>query len=386
MTGIAVAWGIFMLIVLVGMSNGVVNSFEEGIASQSMNIIKLWGGQTSAPYHGYRQGRYIALNYGDMARIQKDSPDRVESLSAELNSPAVTVSTPKDYLTTNFKGVYPCSGKEQRLKMQVGRFINDMDLRDRRKVAVVPSLVAGQLFADPCQAVGQTLRMGNVTFKVVGVFESEWQNVVYVPFTTAKTLLSRGQNVDEISVNLKNVHSVADGTEAEQAVRQSLGAVHDFDPYDQAAVYAWNQFNDQMQMAQGMNILQITVWVIGLFTLISGIIGVSNIMFVSVRERTHEIGIRRAIGAKPRTILRQIILESITITTFFGYIGIVLGTAVCEVIARVIPPGNGFSNPRTSLGVALGVTAVLILSGLGAGLFPALKALKIKPVEALREE
>ncbi|MDE6513980.1 MAG: FtsX-like permease family protein [Muribaculaceae bacterium] len=267
-----------------------------------------------------------------------------------------------------------------------GRFINDLDMKEKRKVAVLSTQTAESLFADPKKAIGKTVRAGDVVFTIIGIYESRWDRGFYIPYSTARILLGGGDSVDNISVELKNVSSEADGMEAENRTRRSLASQHDFSPTDSGAVDFWNQFNQKMQMNTAQNILSISVWVIGMFTLLSGIIGVSNIMFVSVRERTHEIGVRRAIGAKPRSILTQIICESIAITTIFGYIGIFLGSAVNEVIARLTENSEGISNPRTDLSIALSVTAVLILAGIAAGLFPALKALKIKPVEALREE
>ena len=199
-------------------------------------------------------------------------------------------------------------------------------------------------------------------------------------------LAGNTDNVNQLVVELDNVRTLEDGIAAERTIRNTLASIHDYNPQDESAVYFWNQFNQHLQMNTGMSILNITVWVIGIFTLLSGIIGVSNIMFVSVKERTHEIGIRRAIGAKPHSILTQIILESVSITTLFGYFGIILGTALTAVIGHFIGEQDGFLNPGVDLSIAFEVTVVLILAGAMAGMFPALKALKVKPVEALRDE
>lgn len=386
LTGLAVAWGIFMLVVLLGMSNGVVNSFEKNVDDQGMNILKIWGSRTSRAWHGYKEGRIISLRAGDMERIAADSPDKVNGVTAQLSSAPVTISTPHDYISTNYSGIFPSLQNERRLKIGQGRFINDRDLAERRKVAVISSLVADALFPKSTVVVGQPLRIGNIVFTIVGTFNSDWSREIYVPFTTAQLLMGYGDLVDEISVDLKNVHSQADGTEAEERVRRSLAAAHDFSPDDPSAVNTWNQFNQQLQMGTGMKILHIAVWVIGLFTLVSGIIGVSNIMFVSVRERTHEIGVRRAIGARPSAILVQILSESVAITTLSGIAGVVLGTLLTHAIDHLQGDSEAFLNPGIDFNLAMSVMFVLIVAGLGAGLFPALKAIKIKPVEALREE
>ena len=177
-----------------------------------------------------------------------------------------------------------------------------------------------------------------------------------------------------------------DGENTEQELRNNLAKKHNYSPEDRSGLYFSNQFTDYLKNKTAFNILNMSVWIIGIFTLLSGIIGVSNIMFVSVRERTHEIGIRRAIGAKPRNILLQIITESVVITTMFGYIGVVMGMIVTQIIA-VLTAGTDFlDNPTVSIQIALEVTLVLIVAGALAGLFPALKATKVKPVEALRDE
>lgn len=386
LTGIAVAWGIFMLIVLLGMSNGVVHSFEGQVHKQGTNQLKIWGGFTTEPWHGYKKGRYITLKEGDLERLATDNPEQAAGVSAQLYSSTMTISTDHDYTMSNFSGVFPSEARGRALKMAQGRFINDVDMKEKRKVAVLSTQTAESLFADPNNVVGKMVRAGDVMYTVIGVYESHWDRGLYIPYSTARIMLGGGDSVDNISIELKNVASEADGTEAENRTRRTLAAQHDFSPTDSGAVDFWNQFTQKMQMNTAVNILNIAVWVIGMFTLLSGIIGVSNIMFVSVRERTHEIGVRRAIGAKPRSILTQIICESIAITTLFGYIGIFLGSAVNEVIARLTENFEGITNPRTDLGIALSVTVVLIIAGMAAGLFPALKALKIKPVEALREE
>lgn len=386
LTGIAVAWGIFMLIVLLGMSNGVVNSFKESTRSQGSNMLKVWGGMTSLPWQGYQEGRVIELKDEDISRVSLDNPEHAAKVTSQIDGSSMTVSTPHDYTSAYYSGVYPSEQRQRALNMKWGRFINDRDLEQRRKVVVLSAKTAETLFADPSEAVGSSIKMGDIAFMVVGVYDTEWDQTIYVPFTTARMLAGGGNTISSLIVELQNVTTMADGTEAEKRTRRSLASNHSFRPDDESAVWVWNRFNQQLQMNDGVNILNFAVRVIGLFTLLSGIIGVSNIMFVSVRERTHEIGVRRAIGANPRSILTQIICESVAITTLFGYIGIFLGTAVNEVIAQLTAEVEFVSNPRTNLGIALSVTLVLILAGMLAGLFPALKALKIKPVEALREE
>lgn len=386
LTGVAVAWGIFMLIVLLGMSRGVVNAFEDNMGKRGNNSIMIYPDVTTEAWHGYKMGRYIQLKSGDMDVIKARGNSMIGDVTAKIFGSNTTLSTDYDYTSSYYEGVYPSEFSSRGYTMVSGRFINDADIAQHRKVMVLSKSIAESIFPDIDKAVGRTVRFGDLSFLVVGIFDSNWGRFAYIPYTTAKMLAGNSDNVDQLIVELDNVKTLEDGMSVESSVRNTLASIHDFNPKDEGAVDLWNQFNQHLQMSTGMSILNITVWVIGIFTLLSGIIGVSNIMFVSVKERTHEIGIRRAIGAKPRSILTQIILESVSITTLFGYFGIIIGTAVTAVIDHFVDEQQGFLNPGVDLSVAFQVTIVLIIAGAMAGLFPALKALKVKPVEALRDE
>lgn len=386
LTGVAVVWGIFMLIVLLGMSRGVVNAFEANMGARGSNYVIAFSGVTTDAWHGYKSGRYIQLKNGDMDILKSRGDGKIGNVTAKVVSNMKTVSTDHDYASTSYEGVYPSEMTSRGYSMIVGRFINDADIAHNRKVVVLSLKMAESLFPDPTRSVGEIVRIGDLPFIVVGVYDSTWSRQIYIPYSTARLLSGNSDNVDQLVVELDNVKTEADGMNAENSIRKTLASVHDFNPMDWSAVNIWNRFNQHLQMTTGMAILNITVWVIGIFTLLSGIIGVSNIMFVSVKERTHEIGIRRAIGAKPRAILTQIILESVSITTLFGYFGIISGTAVTALVGHFVGEQDGFLNPGVDLSIAFQVTIVLIIVGALAGLFPAFKALKIKPVEALRDE
>ena len=291
-------------------------------------------------------------------------------------------------MSQSYSGVYP--SESSRLNpgdLKQGRFINDRDMQEKAKVIVIPMYYAKQLFPpDGEGALGGRVNCNGLSMKVVGVYESRNRRDVYIPFTTARMLSSDQNKLDNLSIDLKNVSTEADGTAAEDGIRETLSSIHNFDPKDDNAIYVGNYFNNSLTGKAAMGILDTCVWVLGILTLLTGIVGISNIMFVTVRERTHEIGIRRAIGAKPRKILTQVIAESVSITVLFGYIGIVLGMMVTQLIAHFVDDGEMLRNPTVSLAIAFEVTLVLIVSGALAGLFPALKALKVKPVEALRDE
>ncbi|MCH5239647.1 MAG: ABC transporter permease [Muribaculaceae bacterium] len=386
LTGIAVAWGIFMLIILLGMARGVLNSFENNNWAKTSNNISVYQGVTSRAYKGFREGRGIKPEMADMEILEQKNPQHVEKVTTYSSLNNTNFSTSKDYITVSPKGVYPAQGKRDDIKIKYGRFINEADLNYKRKVIILEESNAKALFGDASSAVGKRIKGYDLSWLVVGVYQHDWRTDVYVPFTTAKQLTGNDPYTWNMAVEIKNVSTMEDGEKAEKEIRSTLSNRHDFDPEDQSALYFYNQFTNYLKSRSIFNILNISVWIIGIFTLLSGIVGVSNIMFVSVRERTHEIGVRRAIGAKPRHILLQIITESVVITTLFGYIGVVLGMIVTQLIAYLTADKGFLENPTVSLEIAAEVTVVLIISGLLAGYFPARKATKVKPVEALRDE
>ncbi len=387
LTGVAVAWGIFMLIVLLGMAGGIVNAFNSSNMAAGSNYLTVWGGRTDKAYQGYKEGRRIRLYDDDQQKIADAHTQGVVNVSAQLMlSNTVNVSTPSDYVTGSFTGAYPGAVKSDNLKLLHGRFINQSDVAQKRKVMVMNKNNAEVLFKDAAKAVGQQVTAGSLGFTIVGVYDADWRTNFYIPFSTAKMLNGGSRSVSQLNVELAGITSEEDGQRVEDEVRATMAQIKQFDPQDQSGVWIWNRLRQYMQTQSGLSILGWVVWVIGLFTMLSGIVGVSNIMFVSVKERTHEIGIRRAIGAKPRAILRQIILESVVITTMFGYIGIVFGILVNQGLAIAFEGQDWIKDPSIDISIAIQVTVVLIIAGALAGLFPALKALKVKPVEALRDE
>lgn len=385
LTGLAVAWGIFMLIILVSLAQGVISSFSNTDMAKSPNVISLWGGFAYKPYHGLPSGRWIQLKESNISEIERALPDNVERASGELRNNA-TLSSVNESVTKSYCGVFPDAQQQNVLTMKEGRFINDKDLAEQRKVIVLDGATSRSLFNTTDNVVGRIVKLNGLAFSVVGVYDHEWKRDNYVPYTTAKAISGFNDNVNPIRVNVKNLYTKDDGLKLEKDIRSELSKSLRYDPSDESALWIWNKFNQVLEANSAMGILNTTLWVIGLLTLITGIVGVSNIMFVSVRERTHEIGIRRAIGAKPRLILAQIILESVVLTTVFGYVGIMLGVGGTELLNYYFADAEFLPRLTVNLSLAFKVTAVLILAGAMAGLFPAMRALKIKPVEALRTE
>ncbi len=386
LTGISVSWGIFMLIVLLGASRGVTNYFEYAMSSQSNNVISFWSGVTSMPYKGYKDGRYIGLKSSDIDAILHDNPGKVSNVIAFASVDTAKISTSLDVLTNGFEAVYPGAQATNGIEMSHGRFINERDIADARRVIVLAAKNARLLFGSDSLAVGKTVQSLGLAWTVAGVYDHRWRSQSMVPYTAYKAVTGNTDEAYELDVTVEGLETEADGKAAEKSIRTTLAQRHEFHPDDPNAVWVWNSFTSYLTNKAANRYLELAVWVIGIFTLLTGIVGVSNIMFVSVRERTHEIGIRRAIGAKPRSVLAQILAESVAVTAIFGYIGIVAGTFVLQIIASVIGDVEGSRNPTVDMSIAVKVTVALIVAGAVAGLFPALKAIKVKPVEALRDE
>ncbi|MDE6051848.1 MAG: ABC transporter permease [Paramuribaculum sp.] len=386
LTGFAVSWGIFMLIVLLGMSRGVFNAFTSFASLESSSVINVYPGYTTLPHKGLKEGRRIRLKESDREFIQDNAGSKVKSVIATMVMDSSKVSTSRDYLGGNVYGHFPGEDRRAKLKIISGRFLNQPDIDQKRKVIVLEEKNARLLFGDEMKAVGGRVDAFGLSWLVVGVYHHDWESGSYIPFTTAMALQGRDGYVSELKVNIQNVEDKEQGTEVEQSVKKALATTHEFNPDDRGGVYLWNRFNNYLSQLEAHSILSMAVWIIGLLTMLSGIVGVSNIMFVSVRERTHEIGIRRAIGAKPRSIWLQIVTESVAITTLFGYIGIVFGTLLTAVIDAIFGDSQFLKDPTVNISIAIQVTIVLIFAGAIAGLFPAIKATHVKPVEALRDE
>lgn len=392
LTGFAVAWGIFMLIILLGLSRGLMSGFEEQTGKRDINTIDVWRGSTSMPYKGYNKGRQIPLKASTVKALKESDNKYIGSVTSEKYIDSAKVTGPKDYVSNGIKGIAPEARRNQWIEMFAGRFINQADMDANRKVMVISRKTAKTIFgSDSTEVLGKRVKSLGLSWQIVGLYTREWnEDENFIPFSTAVALSGGDANVWSMRILANNVNDEASATAAEDAIRGELAKIHHFDPEDRSAAPMWNRFTNYLRNKEGMKILDYAVWIIGIFTMLSGIVGVSNIMFVSVRERTHEIGIRRAIGAKRRNILSQIILESVSITTLFGYIGVVMGMIVMQIIAHFFGSESGtespLGNPTVDLGIAIKVTVVLIIAGALAGLFPAMKATKVKPVEALRDE
>ena len=398
LTGFAVAWGIFMLIVLLGAGNGLINAQMKNSGDWVDNSMMVFGGMTSKPYDGLKEGRGIQLDDNDLTATQTRFRQHVDKAGGILYA-NTTVTFGENYVSSSLRGIYPVDAEINKTKLVAGRYVNDIDLRDRRKVLVISENQARELAPHhPRSLLGQTVKVGDLAFTVVGIEQEDKSRMstdVHVPFTTMQTIYNKGNHVERIAFTFHGLETEADNELFEKRYRATINRQHRAAPDDEDAIWIWNRFTQAMQMQKGVGILNTALWVIGLFTLLSGIVGVSNIMLITVRERTREFGIRKAIGASPASILYIIITESILVTGFFGYIGMLLGivanlymdaTLGSKPIETGLFTATVFVNPTVGLGTCLGVTLVLIVAGTIAGLMPALKAAKIRPIEALRAE
>ena len=399
LTGFAVAWGIFMLIFLLGAGNGLINAQMQQSNKRLANSIQVWGGYTSKAHKGLKEGRRVALDDRDVDITDKTFTQHVEDVGAIVNKEGVNISYGENYISAQtLSGVYPISLKLNKREMLAGRFINDIDLEQNRKSLVLMKSQAKELAKNPTDIVGKDVKVGDLMFKVVGVCKDDQQqqnNEAYTAYTTLKTIYGIGDEAHSIEFAIKDLPTEEANNEFAKNYRAKINTMHDAAPDDESSIWIWNRYIDNIQMTTGIGIIRTALWVIGLFTLLSGIVGVSNIMLITVKERTREFGVRKAIGAKPWQILKLIITESVITTAIFGYIGMLCGIAANEymdatighdVIDTGLFQATMFVNPTVGLDVCIQATMVIIIAGTIAGLIPALKAARVRPIEALRAE
>ncbi|MCQ2146442.1 MAG: ABC transporter permease [Bacteroidales bacterium] len=401
LTGFSVSWGIFMLIVLLGAGNGLTNSMASGLGNVNLNTMDVQGGRTSKPYDGFQSRRRIRLEDKDVSITESEQfADVIDEVSPVVQVTS-NVSYAKRYASSNIRGCYPNIFDMYKLKLVAGRFINNYDNEQKRKVLLIAQNLAESLFmieSNFDNAIGKRVKVGSSSYIVVGVYKTDESFMgyeAYAPFTTIKAMYSRGKRVDNVIFSYHGLESVEDSEDFEKEYRTVLNRFHRVDPTDNSAINISNHLSQNSQMEKGTRIIRVFLWIVGLFTLLSGIVGVSNIMLITVRERTHEFGIRKAIGARPWDVTKLIIAESITITAVFGYIGMVLGMIACKIMDLKVGSASidfmGFKasvfvNPSVGLDVALEATLLLIIAGTVAGLVPAIKAARVRPIEALRAD
>ena len=399
LTGFAVAWGIFMLIFLLGAGNGLINAQLQQSTRFLANSMRVFPGETSKAYKGLKEGRSITLNDKDILISNKTYGQYVDDVGGRLEQYNLNINYGDNYVASqSLVGVAPTHPKIDKTELIAGRFINEIDMKEQRKNVVLSRSQAKELCKDYRSLVGKNVKISNLNFQVVGIYkddESRNNTDAFIAYSTIKTIYAKGDDAGSLEFTIKNLKTQEDNEQFERNYRASINNNHQAAPDDDRTIWLWNRYMDNIQMNQGIAIMQTALWIVGLFTLLSGIVGVSNIMLITVKERTREFGVRKAIGAKPWSILKLIITESIIITSFFGYIGMVCGVAANEIMDATIGhttvdtglfKAAMFVNPTVGLGTCIGATIAIVIAGTIAGLIPAIKAARIRPIEALRAE
>ena len=399
LTGFAVAWGIFMLIFLLGAGNGLINAQLQQSTRFLANSMRVFPGETSKAYKGLKEGRSITLNDKDILISNKTYGQYVDDVGGRLEQYNVNINYGDNYVASqSLVGVAPTHPKIDKTELIAGRFINEIDMKEQRKNVVLSRSQAKELSKDYRSLVGKNVKISNLNFQVVGIYkddESRNNTEAFIAYSTIKTIYAKGDDAGSLEITIKNLKTQEDNEQFEKNYRASINNNHQAAPDDERTIWLWNRYMDNIQMNQGIAIMQTALWIVGLFTLLSGIVGVSNIMLITVKERTREFGVRKAIGAKPWSILKLIITESIIITSFFGYIGMVCGVAANEIMDATIGhttidtglfKAAMFVNPTVGIGTCIGATITIVIAGTIAGLIPAIKAARIRPIEALRAE
>ena len=397
LTAFGVSWGIFLLVVLLGSGQGMANGAKSGFGGLATNSFFLWSQRTSKPYKGMLQGRAIEMNLGDAEALRRLEGVNIVALRTQLGGfgDAVAVTRGKESRAFSVMGDFPEVFEIQPVRMIEGRFLNALDIAEKRKVAVIGNRVRDVLFEKGEKPLGESVRINGIDFQVVGTFESKQSGdradgdaeTLYIPFTTYQQAFNGAGRVGWFSINARPGYS------ATRLLENSLALLkerHKVAPDDTRAFGSFDlaeQFGKMNGLLSGINIL---MWVVGIGTLAAGAIGVSNIMTIVVKERTAEIGLRRAIGARPAQIIRQVSLESILLTVASGGLGLMVGVVLIEGIGALLERGASppamFRHPGLSFGQASFSLLILVLAGLFAGIIPARRAVAVPPVEALRSE
>lgn len=383
MTGFAVVWGIFILVVLLGVSNGLENGMQANYGNRLSNSVDIWTRWTDMAYKGLPRWRNLRFTDREATLVQQ-MPEVEYFSRVASNYRQTTFRTEGDEM--EIIGVEPDFQRIYRKQILQGRFLDPIDMAEHKKVAVVDERAIKAFSCEAEEIVGQYVTVGDVLFRVVGVCEQgeKWDGaIVYIPFATHQALYSTDKKFDKMSMTLR------EGThDIKKRIFSLLAPPMQIHPEDTEAIGIWSQEESAEQNQQAMAAIRLFIIILGLCTLISGGVGVSNIMLVSVRERTRELGIRKALGAPPATIMQTIVGEALAITLTFGVIGVLLGMGVVALIGQLTQGAENqiLLNPSVNLAVVAIATTIIVLIGVVAGAIPALRAMKIKPIEAMREK
>ena len=396
LTGLSVSWGIFILIILLGAGNGLKNGVTSNFSDRSTNTVQLWPGTTSLPYRGYQSGRNLSFTEEELKKVELDIDEAVNE--TPIVDKHLNITYKNEYGTYSVRGVLPYYENIFKLKIDAAgsRFINDADIRENRKVIVIDERIQEVLFKKE-SPLGKFVKVDQVMFQVVGVNSKKdnWgDGNAYIPYSTAQMVFNPNKKFYSMAMVVEGLDTKEANEQFNDRLKENISQTMLFDPKDAQALWINNSQQNYLQTMSIFNGISLFVLIIGIFTLIAGVVGVSNIMLVTVKERTREIGIRKAIGAPPAHILFSIILESILITAIFGYVGMMAGIGITELVNMIMEQSAAtntsgmsvFKNPTVNLNYVYLSTLIMIIAGIIAGYMPARKAVKIKPIEAMRDE
>ena len=394
LTAFAVGWGIFMMVVLVGLGNGLQNGVSSQFADDATNSVWVFAGTTSEPYQGMPVGRRVQFRNADVTTVHGlPGVDKITGryfIGGNRFQNAVVVKVGDKVRSYDVRSVHPDHLYLERTEMIAGRFIDQADLRERRKVTVIGKLVAEFMFGEGVDPIGKWLEVNRVPFQIVGVFtdaggEGE-QEKVYLPIYTSQATFNGDDRVHMMMFTVAPDASVDESKRIADAAKDKLAEAHRFSPTDSQAIRMNNNVENFENFQKIFWAIKVFVGVMGFCSLIAGVIGVSNIMMIVVKERTREIGLRKALGASPGTIVGSIVQESVFLTTVAGYLGMVTGVGALELLGWLAGDNPMMKDPQINLKLALGATGLLVAAGTLAGLIPAVAAARVNPIEALREE
>ena len=398
LTGLSVSMGIFLLVFLLGAGNGLIHAFEYNSGRFADDVVSIVPGYASEAYEGFSKWRDVKIDDRDFENTRSATQTQISEAAPRIYLSGLVMVSGKHRLEGSFDGVLPVAAKMERIVLNAGRFINENDLLERRKVMVVSTRMAEDFFGSATSAVGQVVNVDSMAFRIVGVrakANDMEQTKAQVPFSTLRTAFNKGVSVGAIELRTDAGKNAETMQQLDHNIRQTIGHRHGFNPQDQTTLWIDNRAEGAKERNTATRILRTGLWVVGILTLLSGVVSISNIMLITVKERTREFGIRKALGARPWSILRSVLAESVIITLLSGYVGLVAGIAATEwmnyvsgerVLVIMDSKFYFFLNPTIDLGIAFGALTVLIIAGLIAGFFPARKAVLIKPIVALNSK
>lgn len=386
LTAIGVGWGIFTLVLMLGAIDGLINSFEHNFSDDAVNSLWIWRGTTTKDYKGLNKGRRIKFDNQDFAFLNENFSEITEMTGRFYLSGDQMLKYGKEAIPYSVRGVHPGHKILENSEMIDGRYINDVDLEESRKVIVIGKVIKDELFEEE-SPIGKEIRSGDITYKVIGVFyDSGGENEMskaYIPMTTAQKIYADGKTMHQIMVDGGDL-SIEEMGKLEDKIFASFAQRKGFDPTDRRALRINNRAEGYQEFASLFTAFNVLTWIIGFFSIMAGVIGVSNIMLIIVKDRTKEIGIRKALGATPGSIIAMILQEAILITSVAGYAGMILGIAIIYTVSG--SNSEYFRHPTVNLNVIIMATLTLVAAGALAGLLPALKAARINPVTAIKSD